>query len=637
MKNNNNIYKDIYYDDGIGITGITRNIIHDSRPAGVGKTHRIIEEIIKNKNKNHIVIAPRHDLLNEYCNAFDAAGVEYVKLQGFAKSCTIMLDEKDPAYKDVNYMYNIKKAMPYTICLSVNCEHQQECQYKKQWGELRDDNNNICKTVLMPADLLPVVDFSEFSGQVFIDENNEKPFPFIFDEEFVLGQLAKLEKYHPKKIKHTNMGYLSEQEFIDLKDAIKTHDVPELNRLKLVLESSIYLYNIYVVEKLSRVSVRKVCNSLCMLRPSEIITCLDFNNREKKHTINDKKWNWECRVEGAIRDLSTIDAQINPISKKQTIDLEDGEFIENAFFIKKLKNDKIKIVEDLLSFGNGLGLDSPNVDFSKEYDWKEINLYEFVGRMKKYALPVDDDYGCIEKKIPFAEYLMYKHLSSFCDLNFSDTTFRYRTEFYIKDILKFKQFFPEYKVKCEMILQDIHTDSVIWLPANTNRRFTHSTMKKDLKFCKKQIQNKISYLKKQGKNPCILTMMDNIKDDGTLCGVPAYHYGSAGGINRYQEHDVLFVVGTYLPPDSFFENIWNRYFAAERGKMPTFRWIPDEQNRTIYPSDQTLKMIYVSLWFPDKTYNAVHRVRPVRHAVDIYWYGYNAPEILQSEMTVRHF
>lgn len=633
---NNNIIKSVFYEDEIKGKRI-RTTIHDGRAAGLGKSYRVINKVIKNKDRNHLIIAPRHDLLDEYTNAFDEGEVAYAKLEGFKKSCTVMLNAKDPAYDDVIYMYDKKKALPYTICMSVKCKHQDNCKYKKQWADIRDEDNNICKTVLMPANLLPVVELSEFSGQIFIDENCDdiEPFKFNFNAKDIQVQIRKLEKYHPKST-YNNMGYMNAQEFEDLKNAISNMHVPTLNRLQAICEETIYQYNLHVIEKSSRLGVKFICRNLCNLRVSNIITCLDFYLREMKHDVNDTKWNWTCKVEGAIRDLSIYNTRINACSLqiRNKMDEFDDAFFEKLVLEKK----KIELMNDLMVWGQNYRIDSPNVDFSKEYDWDKVDLYSFLEGMLNFQLPIPHKSESMTMEIYFPQSIKYKHLNSFTTLNFSDTTFRYRTEYYIQDILKFKQLFPEYKVKCELIEQEVHTDSVILFPSNNNCRFPKGSLKKQWKAYKKEIQNRISYLKKQGKNPCILTYMDLIKkDDGTLCGVPAYHFGSAGGVNCYQEHDALIVVGTFLPSEDWFQKNWNRYYAAERGVMPTLSWDVDEKKRTTLPSDATLLQMFKSLWLPDKIYNAVHRVRPVRHPVDIYWYGNNAPEILQAEMNVRFF
>jgi len=623
MNNNEGIvYKDTYYEDFKGSKyEYIRETIHDSRQQGIGKSYRIIQQVIEEKDKNHVIIAPSHALLDEYCIHFENAEVEHVKLMGFKKTCSILRDKKNPDYEDVLNFYDVKKLFPYTICMLMGCKDSGNCQYKKQWSSIYDENRNICKTVLLPANLLPLIDFQEFSGEVFVDEVcDDVIFEFEYNRVNALKQFDKLKKYIDvlKHSKHPTMQYMSPEEYIEIRHALENKNVSALHKYKILIHESIYLHNKHLLEKYPSMKREIKANNLCTLRINEIIINLEFSHREKKLQPDERKWEWECKVEGGIRELAILDA---------------GE--QDSMTVVR----KIEVIENLLSLGKCWNIESPYIDFqSVELGWddEDFDFYGYLEQMKICTVP---DVYCRPqiRKIDFQQYMMYNHLNSRTKIHFSDATFAQRKLLHVELIMSFKKLFPEYLCRCEVLTQHIKMDSTLWIPMRINCKFNKSNMEDDMQEHGKSIQNKITYLKKQGKKPCILTYKTCLRSSGTLFGCTAYYYGSAGGVNTYEEYDVLIVIGTHRPPEAWFEQQWNKYYGSKRGKMPALRWVVDEKERTSYPSDDTLKLIYLCLWIPKDIENLLHRVRPTRHNVDIYYYGYNVPEDMKRQMDVKYF
>jgi hypothetical protein len=99
----------------------------------------------------------------------------------------------------------------------------------------------------------------------------------------------------------------------------------------------------------------------------------------------------------------------------------------------------------------------------------------------------------------------------------------------------------------------------------------------------------------------------------------------------------LAVVGTYIPPNDWFEEMWNRYYADEYGEMPGFRFIPNEKNRMSLPDHPLICDMFIKLWLNGEIYNIVHRCRPANKQTDIYWFAWNLPPALHDEFRVLFY
>ncbi|AFV22856.1 hypothetical protein Mpsy_0647 [Methanolobus psychrophilus R15] len=619
MVNNNynpEVYKSILYEDSTQFPQYLSKSIHDSRMQGLGKSYDVIQKVIKNRNKNNLVIAPFHDLLDEYVTKFTKAGVENVKIIGYEKSCLLMQNVLDKMYKDIKKMHQENNLSPSTICRLIECGLSKDCPFKQAWTkyiEFREVGTPI--TVLIPMDLIIVFDFRDFDN-IFVDEVNERPLKLKFSESNIIDQLTKLIKIKPrdKFNHHETMHYIKDEEMAIVIQAIIDRNTAPLFKYKNVLENTIYLHNEYLITTKLKAIKNKltVAKQLCNLRISTIITYLEFYNRKARVEQNNLSWRWECLLENGLRQLAAVANEPNALC---------------------LQHD---IVDDMIVEGAKCGFRLPTFNYMYQFNYDE-NPFDAIDAMRNYEVKKVEPIT-LDIELQFHELMMYKQLDYFKTITYIDATFAKRKSLYKELILQFKELFPEYTCICEIIEQDAEINSNIWIPKNFNCKFNKSDMQDDLKAYQKIIQNKITYLKNLGKKICILTYQNQIKkDDKTLFGCPALHFGSAGGINKFENNDVLFVIGTYRPPEDWFRKQWNLYYAARHGEMPSLRWIVDEKNRTSYPSNEMLNYLFQSIWIPIQTENIIHRVRPSRHDVDVYWFGYNIPESFKNLFNVKFF
>jgi hypothetical protein len=500
---------------------------------------------------------------------------------------------------------------------------QKECLCKQAWGKYhfeKEEGKPI--TVLIPSDLIIVFDFMDFAN-IYVDEVCTREITLSFNESDILEQLDKLINIKPRNQynNHPTMQYITDAECEYVKNAIISRNPEKLYKYKKVIDDSIYLYNEYLLTKKLRMMKNKtiVAKKLCNLRISTIIMYLEFATRGEKVTLMEREWQWQCKVNDALRQMAAVEHEDNTLMLQY------------------------EIADDMMIEGFKYGIISPEVNYKDEYIDDTTNPYDVVEKMQIYespkAISIIDDID-----VQFHEMMMYKQLNYRKPITYIDATFAARKTLYIELILKFKKLFPEYICKCEIIEQNAEINSNIWIPTKYNckfnkpNKFNKFTLEDDFQLYRKVIENKVSYIKNQGKNPCILTYKSQIKaKDNTLFGCPALHYGSAGGINKFENNDVLVVIGTYRPPRDWFKKQWDMYYGAQHGKMPSLKWTVDKENRTSYPTDDRLSQLFHDLWIPKEIENIIHRVRPTRHDVDIYWFGYNIPESFKNLFNIRFF
>jgi hypothetical protein len=592
---------------------------------------------IVNTEGNNLILGHNHAILSEYEKALQAAGKDCVHIYGFKSRCKILLnDHETQDAKDVLKMYK-EGVPPYAICTYMGCG-DNGCEYPPMWRETREEGV-IAKTILAPSNYAPIFNFDEFNNVFIIGDNtNVRLFPLKFNEEKIITNLRKLEKY---VLEHIKDEYLLKYDDLELIiQAIQNKDVVTLYAYIRRTDDAIRRYNVHLMseeneEDESDENLDSKIEQACIIRMSNVIMYLDFYKRKQRHQAKEDRYKLECLIEGAFRELALSDGELHSWKQHQQrlLNHPDQEEVRQTLeFTEKEIHDlqihKEQIVREVESFAMFHGFSDI---FSLPPD---TDLYRRLERLKNKQIteqPKTEDIP-----VNFPDALFYRHLSSSMPVTIQNTEIQFRQSFFLEDIFNFQKLFPEYKSRVTIQnTEKKNPDSKLILGKFNgmySRKFFEDPRYKDEREkLEKHHQNKLQYLDRQGKNPCTITYSFLIVN-GKYLGYPAYGFGTPTGITKYEKHDAVLVLGTHMPGNSIYHKMWDRYFALEHGEMPKIEFVKNDVQRTYVPNDERLKRIFDAFIMP-QTYAAICNVRPHDSAVEIYWYGYNIPEPLFHELT----
>jgi len=583
-------------------------------PPGLGKSTSIRAIIIKSSGK-WLIFAPTHALLDEYEKDLMAAGHDCVHIYGFTESCWVL--NNSPKSQDAGLIRRMHGVgvFPHLICEELGCACT-DCKFREQWQETRGEGGVIQKTVLAPSNYVNFFEFTDFEG-VVVEENNygvSVP-PLKFDTENVVENLNKMLHYVVSAKPRSHVQILNKKELKAVISAVKKKDHRTLRYYAYRADATIRDYNIHTIHQADNLNIK--INQLCLIRMNHIVMYLDFYHRKQAYQEKEEKFKFDCAVDEAIRELSIIDSQLQIHS-------------DDKWIVNNLKMQKQRMLDDVLRYADAVGIQ--NNCF--KLDAEALDVLKFLKKLKQTRVRRKSS-PTLDIKLEFQDSLFYQTLASHTPVMMADAELQFRPDFFKMDINLFKKLFPEFNVRVKMETCDTKALGRIILPsihtgAHFKSFFNNTSNYDEIKKIDKHIQNKITYLKSKGRNPCVLTHMRFVKN-GKLFGVPAYYFGSESGVNVYEHHSDLFVYGTFLMPESFYTSIWNRYYREAYGEMPSLKYELNETDRTWLPSNPQLRRIYDAFIMP-KIYNLIHRVRMMRSETNVYFYGWNVPEPFKKQM-----
>ena len=618
---------------------------------GSGKSTSIRNETIQ-KNGKDLIFAPTHALLDEYEKAFRAAGHDCVHVYGLKESCQILKNDPEHKSEDAQKILKMHEqgVFAHLICTCMSCPHADRCKYHEQWHEVRDEEGQIRKTVLAPANLINIFDFKDFSGGgVIVEENNvnaELP-ALAFDEEKVINDLRKMQKFiiNSFNIK-SRVPLLNYRDLEYVISAIKKKNTGPLHQYRQSADETIRHYNLNVINDATE-SLDSRIERLCLIRMNNVIMYLYFFNRKKEYTAKEDKFKFECTIDGAIREMSIIDEMILSWKddKDRLINYQDNsgrppkDVLETWFDneINALETHRKQVIDSVIDFATTHGVSTTNTESDPYIMLEKLKHEQIISKQ-----PLTNDI-----ELNFTDALFYKHMNSYVTVTMADTEIQFREDFFMKDIFNFQRFFPDYKVRVTVknterknpdsrlicCSRDPYFRNFFDFDDKIKDKEIKKQREEEIKKINEHIRNKIKYLVKQGKKVCVLSHKPNLTSKGTLFGVPAFYYGYPVGTNDFSDFDVLIVYGTFNPGDKGYRDHWDKYYKLEHGEMPKIVYESNKLKRTFLPKDERLRRIYDAFITPI-VYNLVHRVRLLNHPVDVYWHGYNIPGPLINELTL---
>ena len=599
-----------------------------AHPPGLGKSTRIRNNIIE-KDGQWFIVVPTHALGDEYEEILTEAGHDCVHLHGFGEACSILQDAKSHPQEVQTILYMQEHGVfAHLICEELGCS-RDDCKFRQQWRDLRNMDGNIQKTVIAPGEYINFFEFSQFEG-VYIEENHEKASipPLTFDEKHIVSNLKRMQDY-VRTVKRCE-SYIDPLTYSELKKviaAVEKKDIGLLRQYAYQTDFTIHKYNVGIIAQGDDLN-RKI-GKLCLIRMNNIVMYLDFHRRKQAYQEKEEKWIFDCSVDNAIRQLAVIDAEIEIMNS--VIDSDS----EREWNVAKLEEQKQVIVDSVIAYARELGLHDKYFKPNVETD----DIFNFLRELKgKKPRRKNTDTPSIY--LTFKDSLLYQMLSSYTPpLVWANAELQFNHEFFIRDVNIFKKLFPEFNAHVVLETAEVKALGRIIYPsihtgAHFRNFFKNEAKQDEVKLFDKHIQNKITYRNDKDEDSCVLTFKDHIPKNGKLFGVPAYPYGpGSAGVNTYENHDNLFVRGTFLMPESFYTPIWNRYYRDEYGEMPKLTYELDEAARTWLPANPQMREIYNGFAMP-QIYNSIHRVRMMRHEVTVFYYAWNLPEPLKHEMDV---
>ena len=264
--------------------------------------------------------------------------------------------------------------------------------------------------------------------------------------------------------------------------------------------------------------------------------------------------------------------------------------------------------------------------------------------LRKDLKELKDAYkGDAYSQLTWLEVIMFKQMRSNVSVIFTDTMLQFKHEEFVEKIRRFQQRFPEYTQRTILHYTAETNKASVIKQVPTNAFFT-GYVKADLKgqsSAKKFISNQKA--KHPDKKICVLTYKKLITNDKhkiqgkeyTFMGCDAFWFGSAGGINKFEDYDLLVVIGTYMPPTPWYKDMWAETYPSIPFPYADeeFLFETSEDKREVMPADSKLRTMFQNRWIPE-IYNCVHRIRPLSHDVEIQWFGKNIPHALERELSV---
>ncbi|ADI73268.1 hypothetical protein Metev_0343 [Methanohalobium evestigatum Z-7303] len=229
--------------------------------------------------------------------------------------------------------------------------------------------------------------------------------------------------------------------------------------------------------------------------------------------------------------------------------------------------------------------------------------------------------------------IFYKQMESGKNIVYNSASFRKHQFFH--HLRMFREIFPQYSP----VIRLYHTEH-----SNPNTHIIRMT--KDRAIYKswmlsyfddysdrlwKLVKNK-RY--NQNKDVCFLTykyLIENKLDkhgltkENTIFGSQAFWFGAGHGINTYEGFDVLIVFGDHLAGSQHYREYFLAYYP--RDDLPNF----DDVDKGIPQDRRLLEQFYA---FQLDIYDAVHRLRPLKNNITIYWFGLYIPPELLNEFSV---
>jgi len=308
---------------------------------------------------------------------------------------------------------------------------------------------------------------------------------------------------------------------------------------------------------------------------------LTYNKEELKKEVNKLQWLalWEAIDSMDIEWL--ID---NTIKINRMIMIKNEEILKSNTNIIRLN------IDDLINF---IMID---------------NAYE----INKPSYPYPDIFDIFKKGRDI------RLLSATFDLSvFNKLLERYRREF---DPL----------LECEIIVEQEPQSSKSLIIRVGNSHHYKSTMRKSL-------DKYDLYLKQIRKlhgvhcQICVLTYKEFVKD-GKFFGVPAFWFGANKGVNLYEHYDVLVVFGSFIYDINGYKELHELIYPGQLAPDPG-----EVDLNNAFGVMLPVNGKYNVLWqkfVETQTYDAIHRVRPLRYIRTIYCFGY-VPHKLMLELEYR--
>jgi hypothetical protein len=589
---------------------------------GSGKSYDIQKYVNEHPDKKFLIIAPRHALLGEYDVNLT---VDHVVIKPMKDTCAEW--DNDTSIEKLHS----SGVNPYIICINRKCHGQ--CEYKERWGKVRDKEGRIARTVCCTPEIMTIWNYQDFDG-VFIDERCSNSYDLEFDLEHILKNLHKI----------VSEGQMKQHIYDDIEKHLRIKDVHMIEQYGSSIDDMIYRYNVMICEKYANMNMRIKKAKWCLLRFSDVVAYLNFYNAMKHIEDDEKKHEWEGMCTQAVREIAMVNGEIAKLKLwgNNCKVIEGSEISQkmNDDEIAKLQERKMQLFSNLLDFAK---IYNVKTTFKNNVESQHVDdeyMFACINSLRTHYKIADDVDAVI--KVKFMHMLFFMHMSSCRKIEIADATLRFRQEYFLKDLMEFKKWFPEYKVKVTMKIATKESDSVIWIRHDIIDKINKTGIRDRNEWKKNYEKFKwiIKKLDDQGKSVCVLTFMDKItfidgnKDNGKLLGCPAFYYKSAPGVNKWEDYDVVIVIGTFLPSTDELEGFWNEYYAKEHGKMPGFKWTTNDKTRTVLPTHPLVKDLFEKFVLNGEIYNTVHRVRPGNKPTEIYWFSYNLPSALKEEFKV---
>lgn len=182
---------------------------------------------------------------------------------------------------------------------------------------------------------------------------------------------------------------------------------------------------------------------------------------------------------------------------------------------------------------------------------------------------------------------------------------------------------PAFKCEIELIedTEDVQSDTQVYRIGTKlwTKRHMHSHIDETMK-----IVEHLSNLCTTQEKMCIVTYKEFITD-GKCFGHDAFHFNSKKGVNTYEHHDIMLVLGTYTLSDDGYRKQYRienpsttppEISMAWTGDM----WLPTNEAYIDIGTRTTSSVMY----------DSIHRIRPCRATRSIYIAGV-IPEQLKTE------
>ncbi|WP_292470015.1 hypothetical protein [Methanolobus sp.] len=628
MVNNSNYSNDkykcfcLYKDESPSPLTQNKELVINSGIPGSGKSYDIQKYVNEHPDKKFLIIAPRHALLDEYDVKLTN---DHVVIKSMKDTCAEW--DNDTSIEKLHS----SGVNPYIICINRKCHG--DCDYKERWKKVRDREGYIAVNICCTPEIMTIWNYQDFDG-VFIDERCANSYDLEFDIEHILKNLHKI----------VSEGQMKQHIYDDIEKHLRIKDVHMIEQYGSSIDDMIYRYNVMICEKYANMNMRIKKAKWCLLRFSDVVAYLNFYNAMKHIEDDEKKREWEGMCTQAVREIAMVNCEISQLKiwGNKCKEVEGSEIAQN------MNNEKIAELQEMKmqlfsNIANLAKVNNINSTFDTSFELEHIDdeyMFACIKSFRTHYRIADDVDAAI--KVKFMHMLFYMHMNSCRKIEMADATLQFRQEYFLKDLMEFKQWFPEYKVKVTMKIATKESDSVIWIPSiitdtmtrtgNENRNEWNKNYRNILRMAQKQV--------KIGKNVCVITYMDKInftddeKDDGTIFTLPALYYKSAPGVNKWEDYNAVFVVCTWIPHQDELEGFWNEYYLKEHGKMPGFKWITNHKERTVMPSHPLVRDLFIKFILNGEIYNTLHRLRPANKQTDMFYCAYNIPPALKEEFKV---